>query len=263
LVTGLAAAIPGCDGESSPGDTSKAGEANSAGKDAGAGESNGGSGNVGKPMGGEGGVESQAGNGGTPLVEGGTSSTMAGAGAGGVEAGAGAGGGEVGGAGGEASCIIGAQYGNLGPIDGFTQVDGLDSAIWAGDLQVVSPYRGLLSIELYDGYTPFEAGIEPVTNHVLAGDDLNFATCGLCVRLVELDENEDATKYYMATAGTVTVTSVSGRITGSATGLTFQEVTIEEDTGISSPVLGGCKSSVTGVQFDESTAVGGAGGAGN
>jgi hypothetical protein len=267
-MTGIVAAMPGCGDDDSSGDTSKAGESSAAGKDAGAGENTGGTGSVVKPMGGEGGVvEPQAGSGGAPLVDGGTGSVAAGAGgaaagAGGVVDGGGAGG--AGGAGGDAaSCLIGSSYGNLGLIDGFTEEDTNPITVsWYGDLQVVPPYRGLLAIELYDGYAPFDEGIKPVNNHVLAGDDLNFYTCGLCVRLLEVDEEDNITKYYMATAGTVSVTSVVGRMTGSASGLSFEEVIIEDDFH-STPVPGGCQSTVTGVNFDEALSVGGAGGAGN
>lgn len=264
-MTGIVAAMPGCGDDDSSGDTSKAGESSAAGKDSGAGENTGGTGSVVKPMGGEGGVgEPQAGSGGAPLVDGGTGSVAAGAGG----AAAGAGGvtdaGGAGGAGGDsASCLIGSSYGNLGLIDGFTQEDTNPISVsWYGDLQVVPPYRGLLEIALYDGYGPFGAGIKPINNHVLAGDDLNFKTCGVCVRLLEVDADDNITKYYMATAGSVSVTSVVGRMTGSASGLSFEEVTLDDDFQ-TTPVFGGCESTVTSVQFDEELGAGGAGGAGN
>jgi hypothetical protein len=258
LITGVAAAIPGCGEETSGGKGDTAGEAGAAGKDAG-GEHAGGTGSVVKPSagaGGEGGkVEAHGGAGGAP--EGGTPS----AGAGGVATGG------AGGAGGEGvdfgDCLGSAAFGTLGLVDGLAGVFGEDApgAAWQGTIRVEGTNYAELAVELYDGLVPFEAGVTTLTNHVLAGDDLNYVTCGLCLRVLERDALNDLTRVYMVTGGTVTLSSVSGRIAGSASNLTFEEVMVADNL-FTTPVPGGCQSSIKSVSFDESTGEGGAGGGG-
>lgn len=260
-MTGIAAAVPGCGDETSSGDTSKAGESGSAGKDAGAGDNSGGS-SV-KPSagaGGEGGVvETHGGTGGAP--EGGVSS--AGAGAGGVAGGAGGvANGGAGGEGGDApACTVPSTFGAKGLVPGIAAEFGEESsgAAWEGELPGPVAFTTELRVELYDGYAPFDPVRTTLTNHVLAGPDLNYATCGLCLRVVQT-QGANA-KVYFATGGTVTLTNVVGRVKGSASNLTFEEVTIEDDY-TSTPVPGGCKTAITSISFDESTGEGGAGGGG-
>ena len=269
LVTGIVAAIPGCGEDTSNGKGNDAGETSSAGKDAGAGDNSGGTSVIVKPSagaGGEGGVASPGGTGGVP--EGGTGGTLVG-GAGGVaEAGAGNGGVAQGGAGGEGgdlgACLGSVAFGTVGALDGFaTEFGDPSGAGWQGTLKVAGTDSVDLSIDIYDGLAPFNPDRKTLTNHVLAGDDLNYETCGLCLFVLELDEFSDTQRMYFVTGGTVTLTSVEGRLTGTASNLAFEEVTVDPDDYHTTPVPGGCKSSIKSVSFDEPTGVGGAGGAGN
>lgn len=262
LITGIAAATPGCGEETSNGNGNHnvAGETSSAGKDAGAGENTGGTGSVVKPSagaGGEGGAKLPGGMGGVP--EGGTLSV-----GGAAEAGAGAGGVAQGGAGGEAAtCLTSASFGAVGALDGFaTEFGDPSGAGWQGLLKLAGTDSVELSVDIYDGMAPFNPNRKTLTNHVLAGPDLNYETCGLCVRVLELDKFSDIQRVFFVTGGTVTLTSVEGRITGSASNLTFEEVTVDPDSYHSTPVPGGCQTSITSASFDESTGAGGEGGAG-
>jgi hypothetical protein len=250
LITGIAAAVPGCGEETSNGN--KGDEAGAAGKDAG-GEHAGGTGSDIKPSAGAGGAaEAHGGAGGSP--EGGTSS----AGAGGVA---------TGGAGGEAvdygNCLGSGSFGDLGLLDGDASTFGDPGGVgWAGTLRVEGTNTALLTLDLYNETPPFAAGLKTLSNHVLADDDLNYQTCGLCLQIVEVDVLGAPTRRFLATSGTLSVTSFEGRLTGSASNLTFEEVTVADDDLLSTPVPGGCKSSIKSVSFDESTGEGGAGGGG-
>jgi hypothetical protein len=57
--------------------------------------------------------------------------------------------------------------------------------------------------------------------------------------------------YYMATGGTVSIMSVSPRIVGAMTQMSFEHVYIEGETLRSVPVGDGCVSGLEHVSFDE------------
>ncbi len=274
LVTGIAVSMVGCGDDGGSGDPGNAaGDAGEAGKNAGAGTTNnggkggtesnggttsnggnsaagkggfGGSGGVPAPAGGEGGV-TQGGAGGTP--DGGTPG----------DAGAG---GAVGGAGGSGDgCSVKSAYGNLGALDGEATAYSDGSMDFQATIPAPAPYNGVLWIELYP-LAPFQNGFAPLNNHVLAGPDLNYKTCGLCLRLITEDEDQNR-QFYFVTGGTVSLTGVDDGIIGSAVNLTFEEVTHDKADGWKSkPVPGGCESSVSAVSFNDDFAQGGAGGNG-
>jgi hypothetical protein len=84
----------------------------------------------------------------------------------------------------------------------------------------------------------------------------------LCLRVIERDQNDAPTRVYMVTGGNVTLTNVGGRLTGSASNLTFEEVIVEESTYHSTPVEDGCRARIDGVSFDDELPSDGQGGAG-
>ncbi len=109
--------------------------------------------------------------------------------------------------------------------------------------------QDVLDIELYDGFGAFtSSGIVPGTYN-LTGDDLDYATCGLCVLIIG-DQTQSSGDPYMATSGSITITSVSptGTFAGTGTNLKFQHVSIAQDNTMT-PVNDGCKSSVASVSF--------------
>lgn len=280
LVTGIAVSMVGCGDDGGSGDPDNAaGDAGEAGKNAGAGTTNnggkggtesnggttsnggnsaagkggfGGSGGVQVPGGGEGGV-TQGGAGGTP--DGGTPGD---AGAGGAVGAGGA----FGGAGGIGDgCSVKSAYGNLGALDGEATAYSDGSMDFQATIPAPAPYNGVLWIEFYP-LAPFQNGFAPLNNHVLAGPDLNYKTCGLCLRLITEDEDQNK-QFYFVTGGTVSLTGVDDGIIGSAVNLTFEEVTHDKGDGWkSTPVRGGCESSVSAMSFNDDFAQGGAGGSG-
>jgi hypothetical protein len=106
-----------------------------------------------------------------------------------------------------------------------------------------------LQLELYEGMGPFIGGFVTGT-FPLTGSELQYATCTLCVRLFgDTDSNGAPAQFYMATGGTVTLSSVSGYLTGSLSGVSFEHVTIDSSYN-STPVGDGCTSYVSSMSFD-------------
>jgi len=264
-------AMTGCgddDGGSANGNG--AGEAGSGTEQPSAGENSGGTGSVVAPTAGEGGVPQtaggaggvppivvEAGAGGMPANEGGAPA----AGAGGAGDAGGAGGADgAGGSGGSAdACAVHSAYGNLGTLSGVA-TSYTSGASWEGELAVEVPNRGTILIELVEGYPPFVNGVTTLTNHVLAGPDLNYGTCGLCLRVDESSASSTGRNYFV-TGGTITISEVEDGVTGTATDLTFEEVTIDQNF-VSTPVPGGCETAIDSMAFDDAFGAGGAGGAG-
>jgi hypothetical protein len=109
----------------------------------------------------------------------------------------------------------------------------------------------VFEVELFGGIGVFADGIATGT-YELTGDEQSWETCGLCVTLYsKLDENTwEANQYYMPTGGTVTLTSVNGRLTGTASNLSMRHVDIDWDTFVTTPVNDGCATQVASVGFD-------------
>lgn len=101
-------------------------------------------------------------------------------------------------------------------------------------------------IELYNGFGVFGAGITTGT-YTLTGDELDYATCGVCVRLYTEADPDDG---YLATGGTVTVTALSPNLVVDLSDLTFEHVTIDPTTFASTPHADSCTSTMTSAPFD-------------
>jgi hypothetical protein len=148
----------------------------------------------------------------------------------------------------EVTCSVdSADFGALNTLDG--ELQSAEGVILL-DMPLTDD-ADLLSIQIYEGFGAMSGGIQTGT-FTLGGDDLNFETCGLCVLLYANSQAEDGTfQTYMATGGTVTLTSVDGRFTGSVSDLTFEHVTVDEDTFHTTAVGDGCVSAITSGSFDK------------
>ncbi len=103
-------------------------------------------------------------------------------------------------------------------------------------------------LDLYDGYGAFEATPAAPGSFTIGGDDADPELCGLCVYMW-LDTDEWS--YFMqADAGSVTLTTVDGKLEGSATSLTFKE--LGDDGGY---LEGGCSATIDSVPFDATYSV--------
>ena len=100
------------------------------------------------------------------------------------------------------------------------------------------------AVELYKGQGAFTGEIVPGT-YPLSGAELNYATCGVCVRLFTDYDGSAFVDDYFATGGTVTITQVNPRFEGSVSNIPFEHATIDEMTFQSTPPAGACTSAVT------------------
>ncbi|HPH66905.1 MAG TPA: hypothetical protein PLF40_14220 [Kofleriaceae bacterium] len=112
-------------------------------------------------------------------------------------------------------------------------------------------------VDFYSGYAPFGTETAPTPlvtgTYQISGDQLNFATCGVCVTAAaKLTQNSNAGDF-MATGGTVDVTmagnAVGGTLTLKLTNVTFEQVTIDEATLESTPVGNNCKTKVGNMTY--------------
>jgi hypothetical protein len=114
-------------------------------------------------------------------------------------------------------------------------------------LEAGSPFDEI-EIQLWSGFGALSAGFANGT-YPIAGDELQFATCGVCV-FINTNRTDPQTYEddYFATGGSVTLSSVQGNLTGTVTGLTFEHVTLAQ--GESTPAGDGCVSAVANASFD-------------
>lgn len=127
---------------------------------------------------------------------------------------------------------------------------GADDGGLIGGSQDVYQYTGTLNadpdnldIEMYTGFGVFSSGIHTGT-FKLTGADLDYATCGLCVLVLTDSSGGSPTDTYMATGGSVTITSLQPTLTGTLDNVTFTHVSIDPNTFESTSVGDGCNSSI-------------------
>ena len=91
----------------------------------------------------------------------------------------------------------------------------------------------------------FAAGVAAGT-YTIAGVDTGFLTCGLCVNVIaDIIPTSGPSKFYFARSGTVTLTSVTPPIAGSAQNLQL----VETDITSGSAIPGGCTAAIASVSF--------------
>jgi hypothetical protein len=121
----------------------------------------------------------------------------------------------------------------------------------------------MFQLQLYDGFGVFTGGTVTTGTFPLTGDEINFATCGVCLLIFSntLDTDadgapddlslDDPTRNYYASAGSVTITSLTPNLTGTVTGLVLDHVTVDVAGGsFTSTVVGDCSTSITSMAFD-------------
>lgn len=144
------------------------------------------------------------------------------------------------------SCPFPSSLGALGALDGDSEGDEYFVDFYAELNAAADVATVYLSVE--DGYGPFTNGLKTGT-FTLTGDERNAATCGACVQLYASTSAEEG-MVYMPTGGTMNVTSINGRFTGSLSNVTFVEVNIDEDSWETTPVPNGCSTQITSASFD-------------
>ncbi len=92
--------------------------------------------------------------------------------------------------------------------------------------------------EFYDGIESSLSGTFDLT----AGNQNNYSTCAVCVRAFTLDADGNVVKQFFQSGGSITLTEdpfTNQKVVGSLTDLQLEEVTIDSQTFVSTPVPGG------------------------
>lgn len=149
---------------------------------------------------------------------------------------------------GDKGALTGAAYFSAG--DDTTGADD-DVLMFAAYLETGEP-ADAIQVELYAGYGVFPGAVTPGT-YTLSGAELDYATCGACIRIFTNVTSAGADDgIYMPTGGTLTVTTagtaVGGTLTGSISNLTLQHVEIAEDL-TTTAVGDGCTSTMSNATF--------------
>lgn len=160
--------------------------------------------------------------------------------------------------GGGGNCTVSSSdYGALGTKKGQAQLQtdmsGNQFIGWAAPIDAQGKPT-LLSLELYAGAGAFTGSKTIKTGTFqIAGDEANYATCGVCVLLYTQFDSQamSIADSYMATGGTVKLTSVNGTLTGTITDAKFEHVQIDPDTFESTPDPSMCKSAITSISFSD------------
>jgi hypothetical protein len=157
------------------------------------------------------------------------------------------------------ACGVASSYGALGDIRGEAGSDLQDPAVTerVGFVFAPTPDTAMqdapdfLIVELWDGYGPFAGGAARTGTFQITGEDTDYDTCGVCVRLLANFVNDAAAKELLATSGTVTVTSVA-TATGqtmqvSLSNVSFVEISFDATAGYQTVAGSTCPSPITSV----------------
>lgn len=142
------------------------------------------------------------------------------------------------------ACTAAATYGDEALLNPVAQQVNAGLIVFEGELNA-DALPDLFALQLYDGFGVFTDGIAPGT-YEITGDEAQFATCGLCALLITDGGEADS---YLATSGSVTITSISPNLTGTVTNLTYTHVDID-DNDTSTPSASGCQSDIAALSFD-------------
>lgn len=136
-------------------------------------------------------------------------------------------------------------FGELGALAGEALIDSGSSPGASDDVLHLDAFlesnlpADPLEVALYAGYGTFSGGPTTPGVYQLTRDELNFATCGICVLLTSSNTGAGHDEDYMPTGGTVTITAagsaVGGTLSGSLSNVVFRHVHIDPGGGQSTP----------------------------
>jgi hypothetical protein len=164
----------------------------------------------------------------------------------------------------DAGCTVSSSsFGALGAVMGVATYDNAMTATDPSDdivafetkLETGMP-TDLLTVEFYASAGAFAAndgGVITAGTYAITGDELNYATCGVCVRVLTNATTTAIDQAYMATGGLVTLTEVGSAVGGnfnvSVSNLTFRHVNIDPMTFESTLASDTCASAVTSASY--------------
>ncbi len=142
-----------------------------------------------------------------------------------------------------ATCLVKPAYGALGAVTGTAGSAGGGTTITVV-LDPGPPGKDDLFIKLVPGKGVFAGGVAPGT-YPIAGADANYTTCGLCTNIIaDIIPASGPSKFYFASAGSITLTTVTAPITGTVSNLAFTEINIGDGTTIPD-----CKATIASASF--------------
>jgi hypothetical protein len=149
------------------------------------------------------------------------------------------------------TCTVVSDLGQLGARDGTPAASGAAGArILSVSMTVASDAatRDVVFVQLKGGKGAF-AGRDPGPGtYTLAGPELDYNTCGVCVTVIgDIVAGQGPTQFYFQRAGTVTITQAQSSLAGSIANMEFLEL----DLGTEELVRDGCETQVGGLSFDE------------
>ena len=143
-----------------------------------------------------------------------------------------------------AKCLIKGIYGDLGMMTG-TAGTAQGATTVTINLDPGPPGKDDFFMKLVPGKGAFTGGVAAGT-YTIAGADASYNTCGLCTLIIaDIMPTTGPSKFYMAQSGSVTLTSVTPPIHGTASNLMFAEI----DINSGNPVAGGCIASISAIEF--------------
>jgi hypothetical protein len=140
-------------------------------------------------------------------------------------------------------CLIMGDYGALGSLTGTRAMTA--TATTATMTLDPGPPRDTFFVKLEPNRGVFASGVMPGT-YTIGGVDAGFSTCGLCVNIVaDIVSGVGPTKFYFADSGSVTLTSTTTPVAGSAQNVHLREVDISSGEFVTN----GCEATIASVSF--------------
>lgn len=173
------------------------------------------------------------------------------------------------GSGSNVACTADASYGTAdfgSGSDQFAETSGsgnMHTIVWGAVVGSTSAsgMPDAVQLELYANFGAFAGSDIHTGTFQLTGDEANYATCGVCLRMftdLHMQGSDIAsTDDYFATAGTVTLSTITGNtFSGTLSNVTFQHVNIGSD--FTSTPVGDCTSTMSAGTMNAPLTVGSA-----
>jgi hypothetical protein len=158
-------------------------------------------------------------------------------------------------------CAVVPSYGDVGTIPVATSAairlnDGNGEAKSITYVGALNGDQDQVVIQLYRGFSVFTTHGIQEGSYEITGEELNYASCGVCVRMFadRLNGGGHPLQDMMATGGTLVVTSIgaagSGLFQAELKNASFEHVEIDGMSFESVPVGDGCNTEITHLAAD-------------
>ncbi len=159
------------------------------------------------------------------------------------------------------ACAVEPDFGDIGLLPAgasfaVRSTNDFDQEVTVTYVGALNDDQDQLMIQLWRGFGVFSTTSIGTGRFVIQDDELDYATCGVCV-LIKADRPNgtgDAEQVLMATGGTLDVIELgptgSGKFKAVLSNATFEHVEIAATTYASTPVGDGCTSSIGNLVAD-------------